>query len=789
MRENGQREKLSLEVHGEWFKRLPEHQQAGPNEILYLRQANRENAIILDVSSWLDNAIDILDKGSDWEIYVYVLVHLPSQLSNRLLFVRHVKQLQTLHNILTTQLEKSSFYMPPQHTGISAGDVALCLFHILTVLVAYNDVFSRRELDSAVRTFSTGINKWDRVGKCCIDALALCCHEIPSVIDRHIFAIIQKMSQRITQADLAVDILEFLLGLARLPSACSSATAKLPETHPRGQGDDGSFFRTVFGICTKFIKSAREQSQEHAGATSERSSQRKSHQSGMSGKATHTSELNDPLDTAGDLSEYVYTLAYHVITFWFLSIGVRQRSQHVGWIAKELGWQEKPGKEWSEIETLDEQSQVILDMMHRTAYSDLGETEPAVAFKDPEQNSIKKTWLLGMSIITLEILPGINTGQFTKRQASGTTHALYSHTTATLPEHHVREANNESEPLARELIDVYPNHMFLQLASTIAPVPIPLQPVVLPDDEFTQRVLRNFDRIDTVDGHKAGVIYISEGQKSEAEILANTRGTEAYKSFLSGLGTSVKLEGAIFNTQGLDRESNTDGTHTYAWRDRVTEIVFHVTTMMPTDITNDPHSDSKKRHIGNDRVKIIYNDSGQPFDFQTFPSDFNEVNIVISPEAHTSSRSSSIANISGYDYYANGPKASASDLYGYYKVQMLCSPDFPYLSPTSSPKIISAEALPGFVRQLALNASVFCQVWSEVRGQGKYISSWRARLREIKRLREKYGNTHESANVSYPMPNNASTYVEGDEWTGRVAMGGMAEMNQLLMSLDFTRWT
>ncbi len=793
MREDSLRPLPSLETYGEWVKGIPEYRRGGPGEISCLRQTITDNAIVLDISPWLDLVIDILDKGSDWETYIYVLVHLPSQLSNRSLFARHVRQLQTLQNIIITQLERSSFRKPPQHMAIPTGDIALCLFHILTVLVAYNDLFSRRELDNAVRIFSTGLNKWDRVGKCCIHALALCCHEIPSVIDRHIFAIIQKMSQKITQADLAVDILEFLLGLARLPDACSSATAKLPEAQSGGQGDDGSFFKMVFGICTKYIQSAREQRQEHVGATSERSSQRKNRQSGMSGNATHTSDPQSALDITGDLFEYVYTLAYHVITFWFLAIDVRQRSQHVGWIAKELAWQEKPGKELSNVETLDEQSQVILDMMHRTAYSDLGETEPAVAFKDPNQIPIKKTWLLGMSIITLEILPGTNTGQLTKRQASGTTHALYNHTTAVLPEHHVRSQSATSEPLARELINVYPNHMFLQLASTIAPVPIPLQPVILPDDESTQRVLRNFDRIDTVDGHKAGVIYIGEGQKSEAEVLANTQGTEAYESFLSALGTSVKLQGAIFNTQGLDRDSNTDGTHTYAWRDRVTEIVFHVTTIMPTDLDNDPHCDSKKRHIGNDRVKIIFNESGQPFDFDTFPSDFNEVNIVVTPEASISGQQSSTA--SGHDQAENQAenterqKPSTSDQCEYYRVQMLSSPSFPHLSPASTPKIISAEALPGFVRQLALNASVFCQVWSEVLGQGKDISSWRARLQEIKRLRERYGNTHESANVSYPMPTNASTYFEGDEWKGRVAMGGMAEMNQLLMSLDFTRWT
>ena len=793
MRETPLRQLPSLEIYGEWTKLLPEHQRGVAGKISYLRQTSKRESVNLDLGAWLDIVTDILDKGSEWETYSFALVHLPSQLSNRSLFECYVKQLQTLQNIVVTQLEKSSFRKPPQDVAISAGDIALCLFHVLTALIPYNGLFSRRELDNSVRTFSAGLNKWDRVGKCCIHALTLCCFEVPSVIDRHIFAIIQKMSQKITQADLAVDILEFLLCLVRLPDACQGATAKVPEDKSGSVGDDGSFFKTVFGICTKYIKTAREQRQEHAISVSERSSQRKNRQSGVAGTATSTLNTRTINDSTEDLSEYVYTLAYHVIIFWFLFIDVRQRSQHVGWIAKELSWQDRPGRDSSKLETLDEQSQVILDMMHRTAYSDLGETEPAAAFKDPNQISMKKTWLLGMSIVTLEVLPAINMGQFTKRQASGTTHALYSHTTSRLPDHHAKARPNESESFASELIDVYPNHMFLQLASTIAPVPIPLQPVVLPDDEFTQRVLRNFDRIDTVDGHKAGVIYVAEGQTSETEILANVKGSQAYDSFLSELGTSMRLQGAVFNSQGLDRESDFDGSHTYAWRDRVTEIVFHIPTMMPTDLENDPHCDGKKRHIGNDRVKIIFNESGQPFVFETFPSDFNEINIVITPEASIpikapDSTDLRVPTASDADA-ADEQKRSSMNQFGYYKVHILSSPNFPYVSPASNPKIVSAEALPCFVRQLALNASVFCQVWSEVLGQGNYISSWRARLQEIKRLREKYSNTHESANVSYPMPTNAPTYVEGDEWRGRVAMGGMTEMNQLLMSLDFTRWT
>ena len=771
-----------LWMYNDWTKGLPEDPHSGPSEVVYSCQGMKDDRqTTLDLALWLDIMIDVLKNESDWEIYSYVLVHLPSQLCNRSLFSGHVGQIQSLLNVILEQIEKSTFYKPPQYTGMKVGDVALCLYHALTVILAYHELLGRRELDNLVRAFSFGINKWDRAGKCCIHALALCCHEIPTVIDRHIFPITQKLAQKITQADLAVDILEFLAGLVRLPDACLNARAKLPETRSDNSKEDASFFRTIFGICIGYVRSMREQRANSSGDAQSQTNAPIARHSIASG------DINNVVDAQKDLPAYVLALAYQVMIFWFLAIDISQRAQHVGWIAKELAWREASGNE-----ILEEQSQVILDMMHRTAYSNLVETAPALVPDDESEHILRQVWLLGMSIVTVEVFSSGNISHITKRQASGTTHATYHHLTAKLPEHHVPDQMMARHHDTQKSYDVFPSHTLLQLTSTIAPTPIPLQPIKIPDDDYVRRALRTFDRIDTVDGHKAGVIYIGEGQSSEAEILANERGSPAFEEFLSGLGSRVTLQGAIFNTQGLDRESNEDGIYTYAWRDRVTEIIFHVTTMMPTDLQNDPQGTKKKSHIGNDRVKIIFNDSSQPFDFHTFPSEMNEVNIVISPEAHTSRQSDS----PGYKEWdgvpsTRQPKDSSTGGSGYYKVETLTSSDFPQLTSAASPKIVSADALPGFIRQLALHTSVFSQVWSEVLGRGEYISSWRARLRDIKRLRTKYGNTHESANVAYPMPSDddAPSYVEGDDWKGRLALGGMAEPDQLLRGLDFTRWS
>jgi Rap/ran-GAP len=271
----------------------------------------------------------------------------------------------------------------------------------------------------------------------------------------------------------------------------------------------------------------------------------------------------------------------------------------------------------------------------------------------------------------------------------------------------------------------------------------------LPNDDTINRAISTFDRNPTVDGHRIGVIYIGENQSKENEILANSHGSPAYTEFVTQLGVLVRLKDAKMNTQGLDRTIDEDGPFTYCWRDRSTEVVFHVTTMMPTDLERDPICMRKKSHIGNDFVNIIWNDSGADFDFNTFPSEFNYVYIVITPEVSTNFITQrkriepEILPDPILDPNApEEPLPYISTLF--YKVQVLSGPGFPSISPAAEAKLVSAKALGPFVRLLALNASFFSLVWANREG-GEHISPWRNRLREIKRLREKYCIFHDAS--------------------------------------------
>ena len=753
------------------LKALPEDPPTDASRFVHANVTEIEVSMVLEMDLWLDAMLDIIENEDDWEIYSYILVHLPSQLSNLQLFMDAVPRLCKLQDWVLLVLGRGNFREPPASTGVKKGDVALCIFQTLTILIGYREHFGRSRMDKTVHMFLEGISKWDRATRCCIHGLAICCYEIPNSISTYLPHIISKMSKIITQSHLAVDILEFLGGLARLPHAC------------RNLAEDN--LRAIFGICISYIDYSREQRQKPVGVSGSRASVSSPRYSGTSGELKAASETGRSAEVHKDLPEYVFALAYHVMTIWFLSIGIKERSKHVGWIAKRLTWKDDFGNE-----TMEEQSQVTLDMMHRTAYLDLGETKLGSIFSDDDGLILKQTWLVGMSIVTLETATASGLTRVTKRQASGTTHARYQQCTASLPQHHVPMQN-----VSQSTESILPSHILLQLGSTIAPMPIPMQPIVLPDDDSTKRAITAFDRNDTVDGYKVGVIYLANRQTSETEILANTSGTEPYDRFLSGLGTKVCLKNAIFNTQGLDRESDQDGTHTYAWRDRVTEIVFHVPTMMPTDLVNDPQCTNKKRHIGNEFVKIVYNDSGLPFDFDTFESQFNYVNIVITPEPLRLTREA-VRN----DVNPDGPINRRSETQiqdigerQFFRVETQCASFLPPISPAAPPKIVSASALPSFVRQVALNASVFSFAWSNREG-GEHVSSWRNRLKEIIKLRNRYGNTATSQTVAYPGMSTedrggARSYVEGDQWRGTLSLGGMAEEDKLLLSLDFTRWT
>jgi hypothetical protein len=689
------------------------------NYLAYLTVITNKTA--LPVGLYLDTVTGLMQNGCEWEVYSYILVHLPSQLTNQTLFRAAIPQIKLLRDLLCDQIKNNSFQEPPMSSGLRKADVAICLFQILNMVMGYHQHFTKADQDEIVRTFLQGVG--ERTSKCCIHALSICCHELPGSTSKALVTILQKMSQIITQSHVAIHILEFLACLARLPTL-----------YVNFREDE---YRIVFAICFRYLQYVRDQQVKE---TPNRNSIPNGRNSIVSVDGSRNPADNNPAEsnfqpnTSDDLPQYVYALAYHVIIFWFLSLKLADRAGQVSWITKNLVSTDTNGKE-----KIDEQAQVTLDFMQRVAYADVDESGPDPAFNEDTFGEIKKKrWIVGNSLITVQQATRGDWAQITKRQPSGTSSYVIQER-FTRPPAHQEQVMTDAMKDGRHSDDnvKLPSHLLLQLTASTPQSGESLRPIPLPEDDFIERVIKHFNRSFTVDGHKVGVIYIGENQTKEVEILSNIQGSSDYTEFLSGLGTLTKLKGAKFNTQGLDRQVDSDGEYTFCWRDRVTEIVFHVTTQMPTDLDQDPQCINKKRHIGNDFVNIIFNNSGKPFQFDTFPSEFNYVNIVITPESRES-------------FVASRFRSEAHTKNAFYKVQVMSKPGFPEISPAAETKIMSLTALPGFIRLLALNASVFSQVWANREG-GEHISSWRNRLREINRIRDRYGPKHPSSTPTSPL--------------------------------------
>jgi hypothetical protein len=661
---------------------------------------------MLNMTLWLEALLHIFQQGCDWEIYSYVLVHLPAQLSNHPIFEDAVAiaSVQELRKLICDLLRSNSYQEPPSSTGLRKSDVGNCLFHAVATLVSYHPYFRKGDEDDIIRVLTSGLS--DKTAKTCIHALSVCCHEIPNSIRASLVPILHKMSQVITQPFVAMHILEFLACLSRLHDLYSNF-----------REDE---YRVVFGIAFRYLQYVRDKKRSgparHNGAPE------------FAGGSGHNAAEQSAAD---DLPQYVYALAYHVVTFWFLALRINDRPNHIGWIAKNL---------FTDVDgavSNEEQAQITMDFMQRVAYSDATDSTEDTLFKEEFYGEVlQKRWIIGNSIVTIRQAKESGWAEVTRRYPSGMSSFAVRERFAPISTHQTAARSSDAARGLTASNATAPSHILLQL---LAPIPQSYdpatRPIPLPSDEAVDRSIRMFDFKSTVDGHKVGVIYIGEGQTNEVEILANTVGSPEYVKFLRGLGTLTPLKGATFNAQGLDRANDSDGKYTFCWRDRVTEIVYHVTTQMPTNLDHDPQCSLKKRHIGNDFVNIIYNNSGLPFKFDTFPSDFNYVNIVITPNPRPTFISSRDKPAKSE---AEGTESAFSPCNSpFFLVQVMSKPGFPEISPAAEPKTISLTALPGFVRLLALNASVFSHVWANRNG-GEFVSPWRSRLREIKSMRERY---------------------------------------------------
>jgi len=662
----------------------------------------------IDMSDWLWVIATNLQEDKDWETFSYIIVHLGSQLVNTKLFASSLEEIASLRGYLCGRVrEPSKMFEPPQDIGLAKVDVALCFYHILMRMVPYYRLqppnpkmpeSGRKGID-LVRAFKSGIEgAYEGTARSCIHALSVCCFETPEAIGSEYPGILDLMAKNITRPHIQVHILEFLAQVARVP-----------QLHRYFMEAE---IEKIFAICTTALSALREDSAARNSGTSD-SKRPTSH---VNAHTRRTGGLQTPYRAAmlkeKGLTQYSCALAYHTMIFWFLAIPISQRQRHVTAVIRRLTWEDKPGHE-----TIDQQTIVLIDLMQRTAFSDLPETQRDESFTGDEYETT--SYVDGHAVITLEIHRTSGRTQITKRQAAGTTHAVYEPRIQQLTPHHDRAFYEELD--RRGYADrVTPSHTLLNMIGSAVPFAISEQPLKLnPNESYVDRAIRNLDRKSTVDSHKIGVTLLKDGQTEETNYLANTSGTASFDGFLNAVGTRMSLQPpCAFVPFGLEYE--TDGTETIAWRDRINEIVFEISTLMP-NVEGDGYQARKKSHMGNCLVLIIFNQSNQPWKWDYFKSQATLVNIVITPANYVSSQESS-------DRFEHE----------YFQVEVLTKEEYQNISAAAETKVVSKATLAPFVRMLALNANIFSEcARNESIGDSEFPSSWRYRLQEIIQLKER----------------------------------------------------
>jgi len=130
--------------------------------------------------------------------------------------------------------------------------------------------------------------------------------------------------------------------------------------------------------------------------------------------------------------------------------------------------------------------------------------------------------------------------------------------------------------------------------------------------------------------YKIGILYAKENQTIESEILKNNNPSELFINFLQLIATKVRLQD--FRGYAGDLDVQRDNTGKYSWYTKLHnefEIMFHVSTEIPSD-PNDDQQIARKKFIGNDLIMIIFQEGGA-FTPPCISGDFLQVFAVVQP--------------------------------------------------------------------------------------------------------------------------------------------------------------
>lgn len=783
---------------------------AQPGAELPHHPAQDAGMVVLPVSEYLAALIRILRHERDWELVSYVLCYLPDQLSNKHFSCgpRAAHQIHQLRRLLCSGISRENLVdqvLLPQ--GIKRTDAHAVAYQLLATLIAYRSLFDKAQQDEMVAAFALGLRTVGNTAKACIHAIAMACHELQPSVRKFLGEILTSLARILSTASVSVHILELLATMGQLTPLHTNLT----ETE----------FQTIFGIAIQYISNHNQnkvdearkrpaaavateteidESAAVAGAfqqyvyllayynlavwfVSLRLAERRKYVNFIVSKLVGACHGQTKIDEATEvcldmIARYTYANAeprprpslYADTIGSALGNTVVEKSWILGNAIISVKSLARPG--WAEA--CVRRPSGIVKMMWEL--ENLGGSLAATELDILNMVLRHRDTILDPAVERSRVDQFLdNAGdaeRIGRRRAASYSGGRSSAPLGlameriTLETVLARSAQSTASELPASFTELVADPSFFQLQMSPYPdFPAYKAPMRIPDDPTYKRLVSSIDYVPVVDFHKISVVYVGPGQTTERDILSNTHGSKTYVRFLSALGKLVRLKGCkTYYTGGLDVENDFNGQWTYVWDDDITQIVFHVATLMPTNLATDPDSITKKALIGNDFVSIIFNDAGREYPFDTIRSQFNFLNIIIEP--HTPA---------GMAWSAPGMTNNIE----FFKVSLQRRSGLPEIGPVGNFKMVSTASLPHFVRQLSLHANIFSQIYLATVGvqtaEGRprhrieYVSHWRERLRQIRKIRERI------------RPGDAEAAM-GQE-------GRPIDVDALSFARDFTTWT
>ncbi|KAJ7171697.1 hypothetical protein C8R43DRAFT_874332 [Mycena crocata] len=708
-----------------------------------------ENSVVLPISLYLLAIHEILEKEHNWEILSYVLVHLPTQLANKHLFCgpKSRAACSMLLTVLCTGILQGGLgaLIERWPAGLKVRDAHGLAFHTLSVLVGYHRCFDMGQQHLLVEVFQTGLDGQPATIKCCLHALSLAAFELTASMTKCLSRILEKLSRIMSNPDMAVHILGLLSIIGSLRPLYANFT--------------DADFKMVFGVALQYLQ----------------------HHNMNKDAQTESWALSEHVRILSYYIVYVWFLALKLpdrrkhVPYITRQLLIANEGK------KEVDEPTEVCFDW-----LERYTYASADPRPATSLLNdivMNPTGPSPLSDDAVE---EKTWMLGNSFVTIRTLKRLGWFEVLSRRPSGYTKLLCRLENApmvglgdvdpdvlsvpaalimerdaprlqaptvdageegssprddptAIPSESIQNilSNQDSSSLdvsppdpitgyvwsgsapsqRRKQVEIDPSFIALQLSDRQNPSMVRQQLIESPN---LPKFFASLDRIPVIDTHKVGIMYVAPGQTTEPEILGNTHGSPAYTRFLEGIGRLINLRGQVdVYAGGLDPDE--DGEYAYAWWDDIGQILYHTATMMPSN-SHDPHFTNKKRHIGNDFVRIVWNDSGKPYRFDTLNTQFQFVNIVIEPH--------SLGAIAAFSNNLHENE--------YFKLTVQRAPDMPEFAPVGHFKLISAKNLPLLVRQLSLLADWFASVFSHTQRDTQRLeitTNWHSRLDAIRRFR------------------------------------------------------